>query len=61
MLSIFCFLFSASSNSVVRTVNTCMLLQIPEETGGCRPFYSAPSASCSFKVEEFGKILVSWI
>ncbi len=29
--------------------------KIPDEVGGCRVFYSTPSASCSFKVDEFGK------
>ena len=29
-------------------------LQIPDEQGGCRMFYNTSSASCTFKVEEFG-------
>lgn len=32
-------------------------LQIPDEQGGCRVFYGTPSASCTFKVEEFGKLM----
>ena len=37
-------------------------VQIPDEEGDCRVFYSTPSATCTFKVEEFGELtsLESW-
>ena len=42
-------------------VTYCVNVQIPDEQGGCRVFYSIPTASCTFKVEEFGKQLQNYI